>query len=60
MVTDRFMLIVFSTVFAVGTFFILARSPYFMDKTEPLKLQIATKPLRFAFISLQLYMIKEN
>lgn len=45
MVTDRLMLILFTTLFGIGTFLILARSPYFIDTTEPLKLQIPTKPL---------------
>jgi hypothetical protein len=45
MVTDRCMLILFSTFFAIGTIFLFVRSPYFADSTEPLKLQIATKPL---------------
>lgn len=45
MVTDRLMLIVFATVFCIGTIFLFVRSPYFMDATEPIKQQIATKPL---------------
>jgi hypothetical protein len=45
MVMDRFMLIVFSTIFSIGTILILTRSPYLIDTTEPLKLQFATKPL---------------
>ena len=45
MVMDRFMLITFTLLFTGGTIYIIFRSPYITDTTEPLRLQVATKPL---------------
>ncbi|CAD5228962.1 unnamed protein product [Bursaphelenchus okinawaensis] len=45
MVTDRFMLITFSMLFIAGSVLILGRSPYMLDTTSPLSIQIATQPL---------------
>ncbi|KAI6210764.1 Nicotinic acetylcholine receptor alpha subunit 8 [Aphelenchoides besseyi] len=45
MVTDKAMFWAFTITFSLGSFFILGRTPYFTDTTEPLRLQVATKPL---------------